>query len=187
MLPPGIVPARAAWPSLFKPTAMRARRSLMSVFALGGRRPATNPGASRMLFVRAYPRESQGQHIRSAARAGSTTVRRNREQSGGLLSRVRRNREQSGGLLSRRTRRRSIRSSSARSGPVAAWLVRRRAVRGQVENQVGPVRGRFFIPRLRARSLGELNAWLMDQCILFTKAHHHPEFRTRTIWQVFGD
>ena len=65
--------------------------------------------------------------------------------------------------------------------PASGWE------KGQVENQVGTVRGRFFIPRLRAKSYEELNAWLLDQCIAHAKAHHHPEFRTRTIWQVFED
>src|SRR4029077_3405657 len=34
--------------------------------------------------------------------------------------------------------------------------------KGQVENQVGLVRERFFTPRLRVKSYDELNAWLMD-------------------------
>jgi hypothetical protein len=35
------------------------------------------------------------------------------------------------------------------------------------------------------KSYAELNAWLMDQAIAYAKAHRHPEFRDRTIWQVF--
>jgi len=31
----------------------------------------------------------------------------------------------------------------------------------------------------------ELNAWLLDQAIAYAKAHRHPEFRDRTIWQAF--
>jgi hypothetical protein len=65
--------------------------------------------------------------------------------------------------------------------PAAGWE------KGQVENQVGTIRGRFFIPRLRAKSFEELNAWLLEQCIAYAKVHHHPEFRTRTIWQVFEE
>jgi hypothetical protein len=30
-----------------------------------------------------------------------------------------------------------------------------------------------------------MNAWLLDQCIAYAKAHHHPEFTDRTIWEVF--
>jgi hypothetical protein len=44
--------------------------------------------------------------------------------------------------------------------PASGWE------KGQVENQVGLVRERFFIPRLRFKNLDELNAWLIDQCIL---------------------
>ena len=39
------------------------------------------------------------------------------------------------------------------------------------ENQVGLVRERFFTPRLRVKSYDELNAWLMDKCIAWAKAH----------------
>jgi len=57
--------------------------------------------------------------------------------------------------------------------------------KGQVENQVGLVRERFFSPRLRVKSYEELNAWLLDQCIAHAKAHRHPELRDRTVWEVF--
>ncbi len=63
--------------------------------------------------------------------------------------------------------------------PAAGWE------KGQVENQVGLVRERFFTPRLRVKSYDELNAWLLDQCVAYARAHHHPELRERTIWQVF--
>jgi hypothetical protein len=54
-----------------------------------------------------------------------------------------------------------------------------------VENQVGLVRERFFTPRLRVASYEELNAWLLDRCIAYAKAHKHPELTDRTIWQAF--
>ncbi len=63
--------------------------------------------------------------------------------------------------------------------PAAGWE------KGQVENQVGVVRERFFAPRLRVKSYDELNAWLLDQCIAYAKAHRHPEFRDRTVWESF--
>jgi hypothetical protein len=47
------------------------------------------------------------------------------------------------------------------------------------------VRERFFAPRLRFKTYDELNAWLLDQCIAYAKAHRHPEFADRTIWEVF--
>jgi hypothetical protein len=63
--------------------------------------------------------------------------------------------------------------------PAAGWE------KGQVENQVGNIRERLFAPRLRVASYAELNAWLLDQCILSAKANKHPELADRTIWQVF--
>ena len=54
--------------------------------------------------------------------------------------------------------------------PASGWE------KGQVENQVGLVRERFFTPRLRVKSYDELNAWLMDKCIAWAKAH--PPSRT---------
>jgi len=63
--------------------------------------------------------------------------------------------------------------------PAAGWE------KGQVENQVGLVRERFFTPRLRFKSYGELNAWLLDQCVAYAKAHRHPELSEQTIWDVY--
>src|SRR5947209_9951452 len=63
--------------------------------------------------------------------------------------------------------------------PASGWE------KGQVENQVGLVRERFFTPRLRFKNLDELNAWLLDKCIAYAKAHKHPEFADKTIWEVF--
>jgi hypothetical protein len=63
--------------------------------------------------------------------------------------------------------------------PAAGWE------KGQVENQVGLVRERFFTPRLRVANYEELNAWLLDRCVVYAKAHKHPELADRTIWQAF--
>ncbi|MBG0794726.1 IS21 family transposase [Methylocystis sp. H62] len=65
--------------------------------------------------------------------------------------------------------------------PASGWE------KGQVENQVGLVRERFFTPRLRFKTLDELNAWLMDKCIAYAKAHSHPERADRTVWEVFEE
>jgi hypothetical protein len=40
-------------------------------------------------------------------------------------------------------------------------------------------------PRLRVASYDELNAWLLDRCVAYAKAHKHPELTDRTIWQAF--
>jgi hypothetical protein len=65
--------------------------------------------------------------------------------------------------------------------PASGWE------KGQVENQVGVVRERFFTPRLRVKGYDELNAWLFDRSIAYAKAHRHPEFRDRTVWEVFEE
>ena len=63
--------------------------------------------------------------------------------------------------------------------PASGWE------KGQVENQAGLVRERFFAPRLRVKSYDELSGWLLDQCIAYAKAHPHPEARDQTIWDMF--
>ncbi len=60
--------------------------------------------------------------------------------------------------------------------PASGWE------KGQVENQVGLVRERFFTPRLRVSSHEELNALLLDRCVAHAKAHRHPEISGQTIW-----
>ena len=47
------------------------------------------------------------------------------------------------------------------------------------------MRERFFTPRLRVTSYDELNAWLLDRCVAYAKAHRHPELADRTVWQAF--
>ena len=63
--------------------------------------------------------------------------------------------------------------------PASGWE------KGQVENQVGLVRERLFTPRLRVKSYEELNAWLVDQCVAYVRAHRYPEVRDRTVWAMF--
>jgi transposase len=63
--------------------------------------------------------------------------------------------------------------------PAAGWE------KGQVENQVGLARQRFFTPRLRFKSYEEMNAWLLDQCVFYAKAHKHPELAEETVWSAF--
>ena len=65
--------------------------------------------------------------------------------------------------------------------PASGWE------KGQVENQVGLVRERFFTPRLRFKTLEDLNGWLADKCVSWAKAHRHPEQGERTIWEVFEE
>jgi hypothetical protein len=41
------------------------------------------------------------------------------------------------------------------------------------------------LSNLRVKNYDELNAWLMDRCIAYAKAHRHPELRDRTVWEAF--
>jgi transposase len=63
--------------------------------------------------------------------------------------------------------------------PAAGWE------KGQVENQVGNIRERFFTPRLKFKSYEELNAWLLDRCVAYAKVQAHPEFKDKTVFEVF--
>lgn len=65
--------------------------------------------------------------------------------------------------------------------PAAGWE------KGQVENQVGLVRHRFFVQRRRFASLDELNEWLEGECRNHAATAKHPEFKERTIDQVFAE
>jgi hypothetical protein len=63
--------------------------------------------------------------------------------------------------------------------PAAGWE------KGQVENQVGNIRERFFTPRLKFKSYEELNAWLLDRCVAHAKTQPHPEFKDKMVFEVF--
>ncbi len=65
--------------------------------------------------------------------------------------------------------------------PGAGWE------KGQVEKQVGDLRGRLFARSPRSRSHAELNAWLMDRCIEDAKKQPHPTIPDKTVWQVFEE
>jgi transposase len=65
--------------------------------------------------------------------------------------------------------------------PASGWE------KGQVENQVGLVRERFFTPRLRVKTYDELNVWLLDKSIAYAKAHPHPERPDQMVWEVFEE
>ena len=137
---------------------------------------------SRMLFARAYPRESQEMvfdahdrafaFFKGACRRGvydnmrtavdAILVGKNRNYNRRFL-------QMCGHYL----------VDPVACTPASGWE------KGQVENQVGLVRERFFTPRLRAKSYDEMNAWLLDQCVAYAKAHPHPEVPEQTIWLAF--
>src|SRR4051794_7126114 len=137
---------------------------------------------SRMLFVRAYPRETQEMvfdaHDRAFAFFKGACTRGIYNNMKTAVDTIHVGRE-------RAYNRRFLQMCShylvepAACTPASGWE------KGQVENQVGLVRERFFSPRLRVTSYDELNAWLLDKCVAHARAHRHPEQRAQTVWQVF--
>ena len=63
--------------------------------------------------------------------------------------------------------------------PASGWE------KGQVENQVNVVRERFFKPRLRFANFAEMNAWLLEPCVFYARTHPHPERRDSRVWEMF--
>ncbi len=137
---------------------------------------------SRMLFVRAYPRETQEMvfdaHDRAFALFKGACGR-------GIYDNMKTAVDAVFVGKDRLYNRRFLQMCShylvepVACTPASGWE------KGQVENQVGLVRERFFTPRLRFKTLDELNAWLLDKCIAYAKAHKHPEFTDKTVWEVF--
>ena len=131
---------------------------------------------SRMLFVRAYPRETQEMVFDAHDRAFALfkgTCRR------GIYDNMKTAVETIFVGRDRRYNRRFLQMCShylvdpVACTPASGWE------KGQVENQVGLVRERFFTPRLRFKNYDELNVWLTDRCIAYAKAHKHPELNGR--------
>ena len=137
---------------------------------------------SRMLVVRAYPRESQEMvfdaHDRAFAFFKGACTRGIYDNMKTAVDGVFVGRE-------RAYNRRFLQMCGhylvepVACTPASGWE------KGQVENQVGVVRQRFFSPRVRVKSYDELNAWLLDRCVAWAKANRHPELRDRTIWEMF--
>jgi len=137
---------------------------------------------SRMLFVRAYPRETQEMvfdaHDRAFAFFKGTCTRGIYDNMKTAVETIFVGRERA---YNRRFQQMCSHYlvDPVACTPASGWE------KGQVENQVGLVRERFFTPRLRVKSYEELNAWLLEQCVSYAHAHHHPEMRERTIWEMF--
>src|SRR6516162_3001195 len=137
---------------------------------------------SRMMFCRAYPRETQEMvfdaHERAFAFFRGACTR-------GIYDNMKTAVETIFIGKDRQYNRRFLQMCShhlvdpVACTPASGWE------KGQVENQVGLVRERFFTPRLRVASYDELNAWLLDRCVAYAKAHKHPELTDCTIWQAF--
>ena len=137
---------------------------------------------SRMLFVRAYPRESQEmvfdahekafQLFKGVPRRGiydnmKTAV------DAVLVGKGRAFNRRFQQLMSHHL------IEPTACTPAAGWE------KGQVENQVGFVRKRLFSPRLKFKSYEELNAWLAERCIVLAQTHPHPVDKERSVFEVF--
>src|SRR5271170_978694 len=139
---------------------------------------------SRMMFFRAYPRETQEMvfdaHERAFAFFKGACTR-------GIYDNMKTAVDTIFVGKDRQYNRRFLQMCShhlvdpVACTPASGWE------KGQVENQVGLVRERFFTPRLRFKSYDELNAWLLDKCLGWAKAHAHPERTEQTIWEVFEE
>ncbi len=139
---------------------------------------------SRMMFVRAYPRETQEMvfdaHDRAFAFFRGACTR-------GIYDNMKTAVETIFVGKDRRYNRRFQQMCShylvepVACTPASGWE------KGQVENQVGLVRERFFTPRLRFKTYDELNAWLLDKCVARAKLHPHPEQPERTVWRAFEE
>ncbi len=143
---------------------------------------------SRMMYVRAYPRETQfDAHDRAFVFFRGACQR-------GIYNNMKTAVETVFVGKDRQYNRRFLQVCShhlvkpVACTPAAGWE------KGQVENQVGLVRERFFTPRLRIKSYGDLNAWLIDKCVVWAKVRiprqsgrgfrfdvgHHSEMKPAT-------
>jgi hypothetical protein len=127
---------------------------------------------SRMMFVRAYPRETQEKvfdaHDRAFAFFKGACAR-------GIYDNMKTAVETIFLGKERQYNRRFLQMCAhhfvdpVACTPASGWE------KGQVENQVGLIRERFFTPRLRVKTYDELNAWLVDKCVAYAKAHPHTD------------
>jgi len=137
---------------------------------------------SRMSFIRAYPRESQEMvfdaHDRAFAFFRGACER-------GIYDNMKTAVDAIFAGKERAFNRRFLQMMShylvepTPCTPGAAWE------KGQVESQVKNLRKDLFVPRPRYKSLEDLNAWLMDQCVACARKQAHPEFPDKTIFEVF--
>lgn len=65
--------------------------------------------------------------------------------------------------------------------PASGWE------KGRVEKQVGDTRRNFFTPILKGENFQDINKQLKDQCIDWAANQKHPEFKDRTIYEVYTE
>ena len=138
---------------------------------------------SRMMFIRAYPRETQEMvfdaHERAFALFKGACTR-------GIYDNMKTAVETIFIGKDRQYNRRFLQMCAhhlvdpVACTPASGWE------KGQVENQVGLVRERFS-PRGSVQDLRRTEAWLTDKYIAYAKAHPHPERPEQTVWDMFEE
>jgi transposase len=137
---------------------------------------------SRMLFVRAYPRESQ-EMVFDAHEAAFAFFKGACQR--GIYDNMKTAVDAVFVGKERQFNRRFLQMLShhlvepTACTPAAGWE------KGQVENQVGVVRRRFFTPRLKFKSYEDLNGYLLDRCIAYARSQPHPEHKDKTVFAAF--
>ena len=138
--------------------------------------------ASRTVYVRVYPRETQEMvfdaHARAFAFFGGVPTRGIYDNMKTAVDAVFTGKERA---FNRRflimTDHYGIEPTACT--PASGWE------KGQVENQVQTIRGRFFQPRLKFASLEELNGWLEAECRRWAAGRPHPERREVTVAEAW--
>ena len=134
--------------------------------------------ASRAVYVRAYPRETQEMvfdaHARGFAFFGGVPLRGIYDNMKTAVTTVFVGKER---VFNRRflVMADHYMVEPTACSPAAGWE------KGQVEHQVQTIRGRFFQPRLRFASIEELNGWLEAECLRWAATHAHPEQKELTV------
>jgi transposase len=137
--------------------------------------------ASRAVYVRAYPRETQEMvfdaHARAFAFFGGVPLRGIYDNMKTAVTTVFSGKER---VFNRRFLLMAghYMVEPTACSPAAGWE------KGQVEHQVQTIRGRFFQPKLRFASLEELNGWLEAECLRWAATHPHPEQKDLTVAQA---
>jgi len=137
--------------------------------------------ASRGVYVRAYPRETQEMvfdaHARGFAFFGGVPTRGIYDNMKTAVTTVFTGKER---LFNHRflLMANHYMVEPVACSPASGWE------KGQVEHQVQTSRGRFFQPRLRFASLEELNGWLEAECLRWMADHAHPEQKEWMIAQA---
>ncbi len=137
--------------------------------------------ASRAVYVRAYPRETQEMlfdaHARGFAFFGGVPRRGIYDNMKAAATSVFTGKDR---VFNRRflIMADHYMVEPTACSPAAGWE------KGQVENQVQTIRGRFFQPRLRFASLEELNGWLEAECRRWAERQAHPEQGDQTVAQM---